>query len=677
KFLPTDERAGIYGVDSPRGGHRLAIEGEGVSTGVADYRCYLDGSFYLTKPKIIEFLGAIQEKIDFRKLPEAWKRNAAISEEWEIADVLFDVAENPFLKAVGMRNLLPYNPSPIPSLKEIPGTFAAKEVQEDGTILLDAKVHTNAYVRWHFLGGEGSTVKITYLEELLPESCEWSEGLTDTIVLAEKETIYEPFWYRTFRYVKVQILPVYGTKEETVREEAVGEEAFREEVSKEDAIQERSTAELKEVTFHKTGYPLEVKTKIHSLSPWVEQVWDICVRTLENCMMDTYMDCPFYEEMQYPMDTRLQAAFTYAVSADSRLPKKALYDFHRAKTPSGLIPGKAPTGYMQVISTFSLHYIMMMREYFVQTGDTKTLYELRSDVDSILEYFASKIREEDGLMGDPGYWAFVDWQDQAWSEHGGVPTALLTGGSALISLLYGYTLLCAAEIFEATGRPYMAEEYRERQKQIVEAVENTCWDSEREMYREGPAHMQFTQHTQSWAVLNGMKKGKEAAALLQKTLTEPDVIRCSFSTSNEFFRAAQMADAYELTDSMMEQWRQLPARGLTTCPEVPVDGRSLCHAWSALPIYEITRAMAGIKATKPGWEEFEIQPNLVGVKDLSGEVVTPIGMIGFRYEEKEDGNIQVEVDLPEGSNGYLRKKNGERQKLTVGKNLLVIENTKM
>lgn len=63
----TDERAGIFGVLTPGGGHRLAVEGElrnadgktvgSVTTGSADWKVYLDGSFYLKYYVVTENLG--------------------------------------------------------------------------------------------------------------------------------------------------------------------------------------------------------------------------------------------------------------------------------------------------------------------------------------------------------------------------------------------------------------------------------------------------------------------------------------------------------------------------------------------------------------------------------------------------------------------------------------------
>ena len=149
------------------------------------------------------------------------------------------------------------------------------------------------------------------------------------------------------------------------------------------------------------------------------------------------MDCPFYEQMEFIMDTRLQMLFSYSVSTDLRLAEKALEDFHCSMEPFGLIQGKYPSAYPQVISTFSLYYIYALYDYYQQTGRTELIVRYRADVDTILEYFASRLDSETGMVGDIGYWPFVDWQEQ-WGD-AGVPcngVAPIT----VISLMYAYAL---------------------------------------------------------------------------------------------------------------------------------------------------------------------------------------------------------------------------------------------
>ena len=36
------------------------------------------------------------------------------------------------------------------------------------------------------------------------------------------------------------------------------------------------------------------------------------------CAHETYMDCPYYEQMMYVGDTRLEVLTTYAISRDDR-----------------------------------------------------------------------------------------------------------------------------------------------------------------------------------------------------------------------------------------------------------------------------------------------------------------------------------------------------------------------
>ena len=126
----------------------------------------------------------------------------------------------------------------------------------------------------------------------------------------------------------------------------------------------------------------------------------------------------------------------------------------------------------------------MLYEFYDQTGDIDILRRLRSDVDTILEYYDRKIGQ-DGLVDNLDYWPFVDWQE-SWNESFGMPLAGLSGPSTIINLMYAYALNIASKICTATGREGLAVEYLARQDDIRHRVQQLCWDSQKGLYREGP-----------------------------------------------------------------------------------------------------------------------------------------------------------------------------------------------
>lgn len=159
------------------------------------------------------------------------------------------------------------------------------------TIEVQADVHSTAFLRWVFkTTGDKSQIqlRVTYSEgyELEPRSYPFFRSKADrldatvgqivgpydevTLHLTGEETVvYEPFWFRTFRLLRLEI---------TVGSDPV---------------------ELLSFEATQVNYPMAVKAS------WKEpgdthsgKIWDVSIRTMRNCMFDGYSDCPFYEQLQ-------------------------------------------------------------------------------------------------------------------------------------------------------------------------------------------------------------------------------------------------------------------------------------------------------------------------------------------------------------------------------------------
>src|SRR5678816_1710419 len=86
---------------------------------------------------------------------------------------------------------------------------------------------------------------------------------------------FTSLWYRTYRYVQLEIT--------TADEPLV----------------------IKDFYGVFTGYPFELKSKFTSPDTSLDKILEVGWRTARLCAMDTYMDCPYYERLQYVGDARI------------------------------------------------------------------------------------------------------------------------------------------------------------------------------------------------------------------------------------------------------------------------------------------------------------------------------------------------------------------------------------
>lgn len=451
-------------------------------------------------------------------------------------------------------------------------------------------------------------------------------GFTDTYTVSGAGTesapeIYEPFWMRTFRFVRL-----------TVR---TGDEPLT----------------ISGFDYEETGYPLEVKTKLDTSDPSMEKIWDISERTLRRCMQETYTDCPFYEQLQYAMDSRSQILYTYMTSADDRLARNCMEDFRRSQRYDGMINCSYPCYEPNIIPGFSIFYILMLHDHMMFFGDKEFLKGHMACVDGILHFFNSNL-DERGLVGKVGgpngkdrYWSFIDWTDQ-WDRTSGVPAATLQGPITMESLLYIYGLQAAADVAEYVGRPGIAGEYRARAEAVQEAVRRYCVDKSG-MVMDGPAVEEYSQHCQVFGLLTGTIDPEQSRENLQKTLDRPeDYAQCSVAMAYYLFRALEKAGLYAETNRYWDIWREMVRNNMTTCVEDNVRGRSDCHAWGALALYELPAIVLGVRPAAPGFAKAEIRPVPGHFTWAKGEVATPLGAVRVNWEKGPDGALALTYQAP-------------------------------
>lgn len=535
-------------------------------------------------------------------------------------------------------------------------------LSKKGSVVIPAHSHivaemnagelTCGYLRFALMKGAKAAIKILTSEGYVQKEpgrnawvpkkadrCDWVNGylhgFTDTYHVAgygQKESfeIYEPFWFRTFRFVQLDI---------TTQEEEL---------------------ELIHFDYLKTGYPLDAKVKVTTSDETLEPVWDISLRTLKRCMHETYMDCPFYEQLQYAMDSRSEILYTYMVSADDRLARQCMDDFRRSQRYDGMINSCYPCYGPNVIPGFSIYYIMMVYDHMMYFGDQKLVRKHIGAIDNILNFFHVNL-EERGLVGNVGgvllqgkYWSFIDWTVQ-WNETAGMPSAGLKGPITMESLLYVMGLQAAAKLMEYIGRDSVVQEYLNRAKQVQDAINQYCRD-ENGIYMDGPDVREYSQHSQVFAILTdtvSLEKGKEN---LKKALADTEMFApCSVAMAFYLFRALEKSGLYKETSNLWNLWREMIQKNVTTCVENNVDERSDCHAWGSLILYELPAIVLGVQPDAPGFEKIRISPVPGNLSWAKGGAMTKWGMVKVEWKKDEAGKLEIDYQAPEGIPVYVEE----------------------
>ena len=405
-----------------------------------------------------------------------------------------------------------------------------------------------------------------------------------------------------------------------------------------------------------TGYPFVRRGSFRALTPeyaYLNDIYDVAWKTAELCALETYVDCPYYEQLQYVGDTRIQALISLYATGDDRLMRKAITTFRHSITPEGLVQSRYPSSVPQVIPPYALAWVEMVIDHYEHTQDLEFFGENLATVVSITEWFRTR-RQPNGLVGPLPHWNFVDWTDNwPWDNDkriGGVPN--LENGSSILSWQYVSVLLRLRSLGFDPQMDIELPDYDDLIGDVAESILAECWQADRGLFSDTPAGKNFSQHANVLAVLNSYtmfcRSGDKCVGteeLLERIRTDSSLTRMSEYFRFFYGRAMLETNRGALYLRELQTWRDYLDRGHTTFPEEPGRTRSDCHAWSASPVYSLVTNIAGIYPNYSSQGGFRIEP--ARLPNLSYDAILPTVFGEIRVEcRAEDGTNQYRVTAP-------------------------------
>jgi alpha-L-rhamnosidase len=532
-------------------------------------------------------------------------------------------------------------------------------------VIFDAGELTTAFPQIEIEGGAGSTVRLTYAEALrLPwatpgarllgrqqplanlashyadESTGWTfdrrgriTGWSDRWEPAGngRET-FEPLHWRAFRYVGVAIT----TAAAPVTVYTVGHRF--------------------------TAYPYRVTAQFACSDPKLEKIWSVALHTMRLCSHETFEDCPYYEQMQYAGDTMITSKIGMLASGDYRLSRQAILHFDWSRLSDGLTQSRFPSRLVQIIPSWSLHWITNVRDYAYCSGDLDTVRMVLPGMRAVVDWFR-RHADADGLPAKLPYWNITDWCP--WWPRGVVPGAD-SGPTCIISAQYLIALEELADLCALLGREDDAASLRAEARKLRPTIHARFWSDAEGLYFDRPGGPELSQYGNAWAIVCGAAGAAERERIMRRFPNDPKLAPGSFFWWHAGFRALEIAGACDRMPEFLGPWHEMVDHGLSTFVEENSYWRSLCHAWSAHPALEFLTRVLGVTPAAPGFAAIDITPHACGLTHARGRVCTPRGHVSVEWRN-DGGRFEIEIEAPDATPVRVNLPNGERREFAGGR----------
>ncbi len=367
----------------------------------------------------------------------------------------------------------------------------------------------------------------------------------------------------------------------------------------------------------------------------INKIYDTSCYTVHLCCQNMLWDGIKRDRLVWIGDMMVESKVVHDAFGNVPIVPKSL-EFIRDLTPV--------TAWMNNIPSYSAWWIMLVKDWYMQTGDGEFLNRQKDYVLKLIDRFCDLI-EPNGDDKIPGY--FLDWPTRNDFEAG------KSGVRALLKLMF-----CdAAFIADYFGESELCER---------------CCESQRRLALKVGEHHDFKQVIAMMSLAGDMDSNKAALAL-EKNGTE------GLSTFMSYFQLKALAEggkSEKAIELMKDYYAQMLEKGATTFFEdyhtewgvnsgdiLGNKGKtdihsdygdfcykrlrhSLCHGWSAGPVPFINEYILGFKVLEAGCKKIEIKPNLGSLSFARGSIWTPYGVVKIEHTRDDNGQISTKIEAP-------------------------------
>ena len=406
-----------------------------------------------------------------------------------------------------------------------------------------------------------------------------------------------------------------------------------------DLIDANIELQLKEVNAIFTFRDIPYLGSFNCSDTLLNKIWMTGAYTVHLNMQDYLWDGIKRDRLVWVGDMHPETAAIAAVFGNNEVVPKSL-DLSRDITP---LPG-----WMNGISTYSMWWIIIHRDWYMHHGDLNYLKEQKDYLVKLLDQIITKI-DSNGKETLDGT-RFLDWPS---SEN-------VKGVNAGLQAMMILSLDAGAQLCKTLNEPDAVQKCEAAIAKLK-------------------THVPDPNHSKQAAALMAL------ANLLPAEKADKEIISVdgarNFSTFYGYYMLQAMAKAgnyQEAMDAIRTYWGAMLKLGATTFWEdfnldwlpgasridaLPLPGQkdihgdygaycyigfrhSLCHGWASGPTPWLSEYVLGVKVMAPGCRVVKIEPHLGDLNFAEGTFPTPYGVIKIKHVKQQDGKVHTTVQAP-------------------------------
>lgn len=356
---------------------------------------------------------------------------------------------------------------------------------------------------------------------------------------------------------------------------------------------------IKRISLLQCEYPLKDITTFKTDDAFLSRLHSLSINTLKLCMHEHYEDCPWREQALYGSDSRNQMLFGYYAFGEYKFARASLDLLGRTLGKDGFISICAPTDSNLKIPSFSFLWLLAMEEYARYSKDLSLAETYKDKLIYIADTLAPKAPDfiAPSPRGD-GIWNFYEWSEGCYDNDNGINEPKELDGLYQVFLYIG--LASIKELLSFLAEKEKAAKLEELLKEMKNAINRVFWNHDQKAYcsyinagvREG-----YSELMQVMSLYAGIASDK-ASHIADLITSENNLVPITLSYTVYKYDALLASDykyARYVYDDIIAKWGKMIFGGATSFWETEqgaddFDGAgSLCHGWSAVPLYILER----------------------------------------------------------------------------------------